>query len=54
LFVLIITLRVYSSTLIMEAASSADRLIHFTRLNECSTLHGSQLIDFAVCFFLTR
>jgi hypothetical protein len=40
LFVPIITLRVYSSTLIMEATCSADRSVHFARLNEGSTLHG--------------
>ena len=50
LFVPFITLRVYSSTVIMEAASSADRSVHFARLNEGSTLHGSQLSDFAVYF----
>ena len=50
LFVPIIALCVYSSTLIIEAASSADRLVHFTRLNEGSTLRGSQLSDFALCF----
>jgi len=41
LFVPIITLRVYSSTMITEAASTADRSVHFARLNEGSTLHRS-------------
>ena len=39
----------YSSTLIMGAAGSADRSIHFARVDEGDTLHGSQLSDFDVC-----
>ena len=50
LFVPIITLHVYSSPLIMEVTSSADKSVHFDRLNKGITLHGSHLSDFAVRF----
>jgi len=33
----------------MGAAGSADRSIHFARVDEGDTLHGSQLSDFDVC-----